>query len=113
MLLRTPFLVPKLFHPIRYDRSGDDRYDMISALHKSVRGSDGSAALYWLAVCLSVNRVPHRLIRHATQRMLTAGEDPLYIARRLIVVASEDVGLADPHALPLATAAYFACQNIG
>ena len=56
---------------------------MISALHKSVRGSDGSAALYWLA------------------RMLTAGEDPLYIARRLIVMASEDVGLANNHALPL------------
>ncbi|KAG8768841.1 hypothetical protein FRC15_004899, partial [Serendipita sp. 397] len=56
----------------RYDRSGEDRYDMISALHKSIRGSEGSAALYWLA------------------RMLTAGEDPLYIARRLIVVASED-----------------------
>jgi putative ATPase len=67
----------------RYDRTGDSHYDMISALHKSVRGSDGSAALYWLA------------------RMLTAGEDPLYIARRLIVVASEDVGLANNHALPL------------
>ncbi|KAF8312832.1 P-loop containing nucleoside triphosphate hydrolase protein [Clavulina sp. PMI_390] len=79
----------------RYDRTGDDRYDMISALHKSLRGSDGSAAMYWLA------------------RMLTAGEDPLYVARRLIVVASEDVGLADSHALPLATATYFACQTIG
>ncbi|KAF9518263.1 hypothetical protein BS47DRAFT_1375407 [Hydnum rufescens UP504] len=79
----------------RYDRSGDDRYDMISTLHKSVRNSDGSAAMYWLA------------------RMLTAGEDPLYVARRLIVIASEDVGLADPHALPLATATYMACQNIG
>ncbi|KAG8780078.1 hypothetical protein FRC12_023488, partial [Ceratobasidium sp. 428] len=67
----------------RYDRSGEDRYDMISALHKSLRGSDGSGAMYWLA------------------RMLTAGEDPLYIARRLIVVASEDVGLADNSALPL------------
>ncbi|KAF8750701.1 P-loop containing nucleoside triphosphate hydrolase protein [Rhizoctonia solani] len=79
----------------RYDRSGDDRYDMISALHKSIRGSDGSAAMYWLA------------------RMLTAGEDPLYIARRLIVVASEDVGLADNSALPLAIATYSACQTIG
>jgi putative ATPase len=67
----------------RYDRTGDSHYDMISALHKSVRGSDGSAALYWLA------------------RMLTAGEDPLYIARRLIVMASEDIGLANNHALPL------------
>lgn len=79
----------------RYDRSGDDRYDMISALHKSIRGSDGGASLYWLA------------------RMLTAGEDPLYIARRLIVVASEDVGLADHHALPLAVATYTAAQTIG
>lgn len=79
----------------RYDRTGDSHYDMISALHKSVRGSDGSAALYWLA------------------RMLTAGEDPLYIARRLIVMASEDVGLANNHALPLATATLIACQNIG
>ena len=67
----------------RYDRTGDSHYDMISALHKSVRGSDGGAALYWLA------------------RMLTAGEDPLYIARRLIVMASEDIGLANSHALPL------------
>jgi len=56
---------------------------MISALHKSIRGSNGSAAMYWLA------------------RMLTAGEDPLYIARRLVVCASEDIGLADTHALPL------------
>jgi putative ATPase len=78
-----------------YHRSGEERYDMISAMHKSLRGSDGSAAMYWLA------------------RMLTGGEDPLYIARRLIVVASEDVGLADNHALPLATATYTACQTIG
>ena len=66
-----------------YDRTGDSHYDMISALHKSVRGSQGSAALYWLA------------------RMLTAGEDPLFIARRMVVCASEDIGLADNHALPL------------
>lgn len=91
--IRKPSNVTK--DPNRYDRSGEDRYDMISAMHKSLRGSDGSAAMYWLA------------------RMLTAGEDPLYVARRLIVVASEDVGLADAHALPLATATYFACQNIG
>ncbi|KAI0633589.1 P-loop containing nucleoside triphosphate hydrolase protein [Trametes polyzona] len=78
-----------------YDRSGDARYDMISALHKSVRGSKGSAALYWLA------------------RMLGAGEDPLYIARRMVVCASEDIGLADSHALPLAMATYQACQVIG
>lgn len=66
-----------------YDRTGDSHYDMISALHKSVRGSQPSAALYWLA------------------RMLTAGEDPLYVARRMVVCASEDIGLADNHALPL------------
>ncbi|KAI0823449.1 P-loop containing nucleoside triphosphate hydrolase protein [Trametes gibbosa] len=78
-----------------YDRSGDARYDLISALHKSVRGSQGSAALYWLA------------------RMLGAGEDPLYIARRMVVCASEDIGLADSHALPLAMATYQACQVIG
>ena len=66
-----------------YDRTGDSHYDMISALHKSVRGSDPDAAMYWLA------------------RMLTGGEDPLYIARRMVVCASEDIGLADKHALPL------------
>lgn len=66
-----------------YDRVGESHYDMISALHKSIRGSHGSAAMYWLA------------------RMLTVGEDPLYIARRLVVCASEDIGLADAHALPL------------
>ncbi|KAK8846711.1 hypothetical protein IAR55_005798 [Kwoniella newhampshirensis] len=78
-----------------YDRSGEERYDMISALHKCLRGSDGSAAMYWLA------------------RMLTGGEDPLYIARRLVVMSSEDVGLADAQALPLAMATYQACQVIG
>ncbi|EJD06776.1 P-loop containing nucleoside triphosphate hydrolase protein [Fomitiporia mediterranea MF3/22] len=78
-----------------YDRTGDTHYDLISALHKSVRGSNGSAALYWLA------------------RMLRGGEDPLFIARRMLVCASEDVGLADPKALPLAMAAYQACQVIG
>ncbi|KLO16056.1 P-loop containing nucleoside triphosphate hydrolase protein [Schizopora paradoxa] len=78
-----------------YDRTGDSHYDLISALHKSVRGSDGSAAMYWLA------------------RMLSAGEDPLYIARRMVVCASEDIGLADPKALPLAMAALQACQVIG
>ncbi|KAF5389348.1 hypothetical protein D9757_004365 [Collybiopsis confluens] len=78
-----------------YDRSADDRYDMISALHKSVRGSDVDGAMYWLA------------------RMLSVGEDPMYIARRMVVCASEDIGLADHHALPLATAALQACQVIG
>jgi putative ATPase len=78
-----------------YDRAGDQHYDTISAFHKSVRGSDPDAALYYLA------------------RMLQSGEDPLYIARRMIVVASEDVGLADNSLLPLATAAYTACEKIG
>ncbi|KIY74296.1 P-loop containing nucleoside triphosphate hydrolase protein [Cylindrobasidium torrendii FP15055 ss-10] len=80
---------------VSYDRTGDSHYDMISALHKSVRGGQGSAAMYWLA------------------RMLGQGEDPLFIARRLVVCASEDIGLADPQALPLAVAAFQACQVIG
>lgn len=78
-----------------YDRTGDQHYDSISALHKSIRGSDPDAALYYLA------------------RMLESGEDPRYIARRLIVVASEDVGLADNSMLSLATATYSACEKIG
>ena len=67
-----------------YDRTGDPHYDLISALHKSVRGSQPGAALYWLA------------------RMLEAGEDPMYIARRMTVCASEDIGIADRGALPMA-----------
>jgi putative ATPase len=78
-----------------YDRAGDQHYDTISAMHKSIRGSDPDAALYYLA------------------RMLESGEDPRYIARRLIVVASEDVGLADNTLLSLATATYSACEKIG
>lgn len=78
-----------------YDRAGDQHYDTISAFHKSIRGSDPSAALYYLA------------------RMLQSGEDPLYIARRLVVVASEDIGLADNSMLSLATAAYTAAEKIG
>lgn len=78
-----------------YDRAGDQHYDTISAFHKSIRGSDPDASLYYLA------------------RMLQSGEDPLYIARRLIVVASEDVGLADNTMLSLATATYAACEKIG
>ncbi len=69
---------------LRYDKGGEEHYNIISALHKSIRNSDADAALYWLA------------------RMLEAGEDPLYIARRLVRFATEDVGLADPHALGLA-----------
>jgi putative ATPase len=78
-----------------YDRAGDQHYDTISALHKSIRGSDPHAALYYLG------------------RMLKSGEDPLYIARRLIIVASEDVGLADNTMLSLATATHTACEKIG
>ena len=78
-----------------YDKAGDQHYDLISALHKSMRGSDPDASLYWLAV------------------MLEAGEDPLYIARRLVRFASEDVGMADPQALVVAMAAQQAVHFIG
>ncbi len=78
-----------------YDKKGDGHYDLISALHKSMRNSDPDASVYWLA------------------RMLEAGEDPLYIARRVTRFASEDVGLADPKALEIAVAAYQACHFIG
>ena len=78
-----------------YDKSGEEHYNLISALHKSMRNSDPDAAVYWLA------------------RMLEAGEDPLYVARRVVRFASEDVGLADPRALELAVAAYQACHFLG
>ena len=78
-----------------YDKNGEEHYNLISALHKSMRNSDPDAAVYWLA------------------RMLEAGEDPLYVARRVTRFASEDVGLADPRALELAVAAYQACHFIG
>ena len=78
-----------------YDKSGEGHYDAISALHKTLRGSDPDAALYWLA------------------RMLERGDDPLYVARRLVRFASEDVGLADPQALPLAMAAQGAIHFLG
>ncbi|MDD5760439.1 MAG: replication-associated recombination protein A, partial [Candidatus Pacebacteria bacterium] len=78
-----------------YDKDGEEHYNIISALHKSMRGSDANAALYWLA------------------RMLEAGEDSLYIARRLIRFASEDIGLANSQALEQAVAAYEACHFIG
>lgn len=78
-----------------YDKNGEEHYNIISALHKSMRNSDPDAAVYWLA------------------RMLEAGEDPLYVARRVTRFASEDVGLADPHALEIAIAAYQACHFIG
>lgn len=78
-----------------YDKNGEEHYNLISALHKSMRNSDPDAAVYWLA------------------RMLEAGEDPLYIARRIVRFASEDVGLADPRALEIAVAAYQACHFLG
>ncbi|KAL8932280.1 MAG: hypothetical protein Q9216_006901 [Gyalolechia sp. 2 TL-2023] len=78
-----------------YDRAGDQHYDTISALHKSIRGSHPDASLYYLT------------------RMLLSGESPLYIARRLVVIASEDVGLADNTLLPLAVACHAACEQLG
>jgi putative ATPase len=78
-----------------YDKSGEEHYNLISALHKSLRGSDPDAALYWLG------------------RMLEAGEDPLYIARRMIRFASEDIGMADPQALQVAVSAMEAFHFIG
>ena len=78
-----------------YDKSGEEHYNLISALHKSMRNTDPDAAIYWLA------------------RMLEAGEDPLYVARRLIRFASEDVGMADSRALEVAVAAYQACHFLG
>jgi len=79
----------------RYDKAGEEHYNLISALHKSMRGSDPDASLYWLG------------------RMVEAGEDPLYIARRLVRFASEDIGMADPHALVVAIAAQQAVHFIG
>ncbi len=80
---------------IQYDRQGDAHYDSISALIKSIRGSDPDAALYWLA------------------RMLEGGEDVRFLCRRLVILASEDVGNADPAALPLAVAAMHGCEFVG
>ena len=80
---------------LKYDKAGEEHYNLISALHKSLRGSDPDASLYWLA------------------RMLEAGEDPLYIARRLVRFAVEDIGIADPQALVIAVAAKEAVEFIG
>jgi putative ATPase len=80
---------------LQYDRNGEEHYNIISALHKSMRGGDGNAAVYWLG------------------RMLEAGEDPLYIARRLIRFASEDIGLVDNFAVVLANTTYDVCHKIG
>lgn len=84
-----------LQHATRYDKTGDEHYNTISAFIKSVRASDPNAAIYWLS------------------RMLKAGEDPLFIARRLVVLASEDIGLADPYALSVAVAAQQATHFLG
>ena len=81
--------------PLMYDKDGEEHYNLISALHKSMRGSDAQASLYWL------------------YRMLEAGEDPLFIGRRLIRFASEDVGLADPKALEIALTAYQTWERVG
>ncbi|MBQ6493515.1 MAG: replication-associated recombination protein A [Erysipelotrichaceae bacterium] len=78
-----------------YDKKGEEHYNIISALHKSMRNSDPDAAVYWLS------------------RMLEAGEDPLYVARRVIRFASEDIGLADPRALQIAVSAYESCHYLG
>jgi putative ATPase len=80
---------------INYDPTGDEHYDAASALIKSIRGSDPDAGIYWLA------------------RMLEGGEDIRFLARRLVILASEDIGNADPHALPLAVAAMHACEFVG
>jgi putative ATPase len=80
---------------LQYDKAGDQHYDIISAFIKSIRGSDPDAAVYWLA------------------RMLDSGEDVMFVARRLVILASEDVGLADPRALPIAVAAQQAAHLIG
>ena len=82
-------------NPAAYDKNGEMHYDIISAFIKSIRGSDPDAAIYWLA------------------RMVEGGEDPAFIARRLVILASEDVGLANPNALLLANACFDAVQNIG
>ena len=79
----------------RYDKSGDQHYDIISAFIKSLRGSDPDAALYWMS------------------RMIEAGEDPLFIVRRMVILAAEDVGLADPQALVVAVAAQQAVHFVG
>jgi putative ATPase len=89
--------VEKALHKkaLAYDKDGEEHYNLISAFHKSLRGSDAQASVYWL------------------YRMLSAGEDPLFIARRMVRFASEDVGLADPNALPMALAAFDSWQKVG
>ena len=80
---------------LRYDKGADQHYDQVSAFIKSMKGSDPDAAVYWLV------------------RMLTAGEDPRFLARRMVILASEDVGLADPNALSVAVAGFQALERVG
>jgi putative ATPase len=82
-------------NPLLYDKTGEQHYDIISAFIKSVRGTDPQAAIYWLA------------------RMIEGGEDPTFIARRLLILASEDIGLANPNALLMATATFQAVERLG
>ena len=82
-------------NPLAYDKDGEMHYDIISAFIKSIRGSDPDGAIYWLA------------------RMVEAGEDPAFIARRLVISASEDVGLANPNALLIANACFDAVMKVG
>jgi len=93
----TPKLIKEVLQKshLYYDKNGEEHYNIISALHKSMRGGDPHASVYWLA------------------RMLEGGEDPVYVARRLVRFASEDVGLSDNHALVLANAVYDACHKLG
>lgn len=93
--ISKPIIEEALQKSYLYDKAGEEHYNIISALHKSLRGSDHNAALYWLG------------------RMIEAGEEPLYIARRLVRFAAEDIGLADPQALVQAVTAYQACHFLG
>lgn len=95
-LIKKPILEEALQHKaLLYDKHGEEHYNLISALHKSMRSSDPNAAVYW------------------TARMLEAGEDPLYLARRMLRFASEDIGNADPQALHIANSVFEACEKIG
>lgn len=93
--VREETLIETVQKPVYYDKTGEEHYNIISAIHKSMRSSNPDAACYWVG------------------RMLAGGEDPLYIARRMLRFASEDIGNADPSALILANSVYEACQKIG
>jgi len=93
--ITTDILTTTVQKPVYYDKAGEEHYNIISAIHKSMRSSNPDAACYW------------------TGRMLAGGEDPLYIARRMLRFASEDIGNADPQAVVLANAVYESCQKIG